>query len=824
MESEITGIRGPDKRRLFTQRLFNRLMFIAFIQRKGWLKFPAMEDCEYLEALWKEYQTTGKRKSGFYGDRLYHLFFYGLNSPVDVNLASKLAQRAKLTPVIGDVPYLNGGLFEKSEDGTDDNDAGIAIPDQAINAVLHELFARFNFTVTESTPLDVEVAVDPEMLGKVFEELVTGRHETGSYYTPKPIVSFMCREALKGYLESKCPAEKPHAIARFVDEHDAADLSDGEAVLAALKIVRCCDPACGSGAYLLGMMHELLDLRQTLFRTNRQLDAVNVYQRKLDIIQTNVYGVDLDQFAINIARLRLWLSLAVDFNGETPPPLPNLDFKIESGDSLAAPDPSGGFNPGFQAAMVDEFLDLKRQYLMSHGTGKKELKRKIEKLREKIMSWTGFVPEPGMFHWQVEFAEVFVKTEKSPGGFDCILANPPYVRQELIKEQKPRLKEVFGPLFSGTADLYVFFYLRGLQLLTPGGMLAYISSNKWFRAGYGEKLRAHIAKTTTVQTILDFHDLPVFEAIAYPMIFTAAKRPPGNTHTVTLAEPPDLQPPYPDVKEVVAKYGHRMPTTAMGRDGAWHLATSGKADRLAKMRSSGPTLNQFVGGQIFNGVKTGLNAAFVLTGEQRDELVREDADAAQFIVPYMEGDDIKRWRAQSGKKWLIYLTWTDKLESRSIAKWLKRFTEQLRKRDGVKDGGPCPWFALSRPRPEASTFIGREKIVFPDIAPRPQFALDVDHTMLANTGYIIPSNDLYLLGVLNSKTVETYYIDASAQVRGGYLRFIRQYVEKIPIPTAPAADRSAIASLTQKCLDAKGVGCEACEKEIDARVAALYRL
>src|SRR5205085_4543228 len=139
---------------------------------------------------------------------------------------------------------------------TDDRNPQLFVPDECIDVILNDIFARFNFTVTESTPLDIEVAVDPEMLGRVFEELVTGRHETGSYYTPKPIVSFMCREALKGYLETKCAKESADAIARFVDEHDASGLRDGEAVLEALKTVKCCDHACGSGAYLLGMMHE----------------------------------------------------------------------------------------------------------------------------------------------------------------------------------------------------------------------------------------------------------------------------------------------------------------------------------------------------------------------------------------------------------------------------------------------------------------------------------------------------------------------------------------------------------------------------------------
>lgn len=179
----------------------------------------------------------------------------GLNSSSEFD-AHNVNQGSFTRPIIGDVPYLNGGLFEKNED---DNDDAIVVPDAAIETILEDLFGRFNFTVTESTPLDVEVAVDPEMLGRVFEELVTGRHETGSYYTPKPVVSFMCREALKGHIGARLPNDSPEAVQRFVEEHDPAGLRDPEGTLEALRNVTVCDPACGSGAYLLGMLHELLE-------------------------------------------------------------------------------------------------------------------------------------------------------------------------------------------------------------------------------------------------------------------------------------------------------------------------------------------------------------------------------------------------------------------------------------------------------------------------------------------------------------------------------------------------------------------------------------
>jgi hypothetical protein len=265
VESLIRGIRDQERRRLFTQRLFNRLMFIAFIQKKGWLQFGVGQKQEYLNALWSDYKRNGNKQMGFYYERLYNLFFHGLGAQDDVGI-SKINRGGVWADYIGKVPYLNGGLFEEEED---DKIGGTEVPDEAIKAILQDLFNHFNFTVTEATPLDIEVAVDPEMLGKVFEELVTGRHESGSYYTPKPIVSFMCREALKGYVASSLPKEKSDAVAAFVDDHDSGGLHNAEAVLEALRRVRVCDPACGSGAYLLGMLHELMDLRTCLFSAKK---------------------------------------------------------------------------------------------------------------------------------------------------------------------------------------------------------------------------------------------------------------------------------------------------------------------------------------------------------------------------------------------------------------------------------------------------------------------------------------------------------------------------------------------------------------------------
>ena len=207
---------------------------------------------------------------------------------------------------------MNGGLFDKTEI---EKNHDIDVPDAVFELLLGEngLFERFNFTVTESTPFDVEVAVDPEMLGKVFEELVTGRHESGSYYTPRSIVSFMCREALKAYLSQRVVDSTITNIEKFVDDRDPSGFSIEQAtkVIAALSDIRVVDPACGSGAYLLGMMQELTELVMALFSSDLEVSSSTLYELKLHIIEHNIYGADIDEFAVNIAMLRLWLSLAV---------------------------------------------------------------------------------------------------------------------------------------------------------------------------------------------------------------------------------------------------------------------------------------------------------------------------------------------------------------------------------------------------------------------------------------------------------------------------------------------------------------------------------
>ena len=562
---------NDEQKRLYTQKFFNRLMFLTFLERKGWMTFNGRRD--YLRALFEDYQHNDPDKrcaANFHRKRLNTLFFRGLNNPDGQN---KLAdpQYIIFRKMIGNVPYLNGGLFEEEADDID----GPPFPDIIVARILTDLVYHFNSTVTESTPLDIEVAVDPEMLGKIFEELVTGRHESGSYYTPKPVVAFMCREALKGYLQTSLPAEKEGALAQFVDENNPASLRNPEAALAALRAVKVCDPACGSGAYLLGMMHELLEQRECLFAV-RALDKQLIYDRKLEIIQNNLYGVDKDVFAVNIARLRLWLSLIVDYEGDNPPPLPNLDFKIESGDSLTAPDPSGGLQPDmFRYGQVQEFLRLKNEFMSIHAgqAKKKELAAQIKDLRAKIKEWAHpanqtlkvsetFRVSEDSFDWQVDFAEVFapelaestlsgkmagivntaggqmeLTAVPKEGGFDIVLANPPYVNMVEMDSSDSFYRERLRDLYisaSGGFDIFVPFMERGVQLLKKEGTLAYITPNKLLGAEYAKALRKYYFEQTELLSLTDLSSISLFNASVYPCITIAAKKTVKNKKAINV--------------------------------------------------------------------------------------------------------------------------------------------------------------------------------------------------------------------------------------------------------------------------------------------------
>ena len=482
-----------EAKKLFTQTLFNRLMFVYFISRKGWLSFNG--DKDYLRALWRDYAGRAGSVDGepnFRYDRLRPLFFGGLNNDGSQDLTSYPDARR----LIGQVPFLNGGLFEETDL---DRRTDVNVPDDVIRSIFDDLFDRFNFTVMESTPFDIEVAVDPEMLGKVFEELVTGRHESGSYYTPRPVVSFMCREAVKGYLEGRDTTLPTEAISVFVDDHDTSRVSVAAArsVGRALEEITVVDPACGSGAYLLGMMQELVELQTALY--NAGLDAKSLYDLKLQIIERNLFGVDIDEFAVNIAMLRLWLSLAIEYDDPgDPPPLPNLDFKIVCGDSLLGPDPSpGNYGDLFRHqvnSVAGRLANLKSSYMEATGPLKDHLKEKIAHVQVRLTDALTDSPAPkDAADWRVEFVEVFSRRR----GFDVVVANPPYV---VIKNAQ--LRAMYKEGIYGRMNTYGLFIQRSLQLMNEGSQLLFINPRTLLTDKYFTNLRKVIRQRSQLKGVV----------------------------------------------------------------------------------------------------------------------------------------------------------------------------------------------------------------------------------------------------------------------------------------------------------------------------------
>jgi hypothetical protein len=796
--------------RMFTQTLFNRLMFLRFIERKGWLRFNGRT--EYLRAL---YSAPALADLSFYRGRLLPLFFEGL-----------AVEGRQESDAYGRVPFLNGGLFDRTPLDSQVLDLSNKVFAGILGDLTSEgLFYRYNFTVEESTPLDIEVAVDPEMLGKVFEELVTGRHETGSYYTPRSVVSFMCREALKAYLgnKTKAPAE---TIATLVDRQEVVKLKETHAreVLAALDDLKAVDPACGSGAYLLGLMQELIATYRPLYSDKLVKDSRSLYDLKQRIISQNLYGVDIDPFATNVAKLRLWLSLAVE--ADEPLPLPNLDFKIETGDSLLAPDPqelSDLFRARLQWA-ADNLAMVKSQFFLSHGEDKESYRETIisqeSELREKLSAEHG----EGVVDWRIQFAEAFANKR---GGFDIVLANPPYVRQELITHLKPALKKIFPEVYAGGADLFIYFYARAVQLLRPGGVLSFIAPNKFFRSAYGEKLREYLAANTRPRVLIDFGDYPIFEAITYPAIIVTQKRAPAETMNgeTVLAYNWQQSDDLTQIAATFAANGSPLLQSSLRPDG-WLILEHRVASVLEKLRLRGKPLGELVQDRFFYGIKTGFNEAFEVDEETRQDLIKKDARSAEIIRPWLRGRNIQRWAVKWANKYLIYTPWSLDIDNYPAVKdHLSKYKARLAARPECRQGR-YKWWCLARYASDYIDEFSQPKIVYQVIATNQQFAFTREYFLTNDKTWIIPEPPKGLLGVLNSKLVWFFLDQIAAKLQGGAYELRSSFMGEVPVaePTSDLLKKI----LAIELLVSKGEGASQAamtlERDIDDIVVRMYGL
>jgi len=515
-----------EQRHLLAQTILNRLMFCYFLQKKGWLN----SDLGYLEGLAESAKAEVRRnrqlgRCHFYREKLQRFWFRALNTPLETR-ADDREWVEHIEPTLGEVPYLNGGLFEQIPEW---DNATVSVPDKLLYDVIEKLFKPFNFTVEESTPLDRQVALDPEILGQVFEKQVIKRKERGAYYTHRQVVDYMCRQSLLDWLGAHVdvPEEK---LIRLVCDREISQLTHDEipSIQTALQDVMVCDPACGSGAFLVGMMHVLVEIRSLLVPEQiNQPDTI--YNLKLSVIERNLYGADIDPFACSIAMLRLWLSLAVDHdvtNIADVRPLPNLRFKIRCGDSLV--EQIGGVKVNSIAGqamlgrdnvlpLMNELLSLHSQYLgeRDHPT---DVRQRIEQIEHGLAEHmtedaTASGQSEESIIWGVHFAEAF---RRQPAGFDIIVANPPYgLKLPIYNEPEYRL---------GSKDSYGIFTARAGHLLRDGGVFCYIMSDTWETIRTHRPLRSWIINNFRVKRLLQMPS-DTFSAVVNVCILCAVSRP-----------------------------------------------------------------------------------------------------------------------------------------------------------------------------------------------------------------------------------------------------------------------------------------------------------
>ena len=514
------------KIRDYVKKMMGRITFLHFLQRKGWM----CGDLNYMQNMFE----CSPYKDDYLDSVLEPLFFGILNTkPAEREaLFADYDWDKSLLDEWKDIPYLNGGLFERDEEDEPES----RFPADYFKR-LFQFFSEYNFTIDENDPNDAEVGVDPEMLGKIFENLLEDNKDKGAFYTPKEIVRYMCQESLIAYLETNTSVAKDK-IRKFVlsPEDGVADIPDNKKpkLLTALEEVKICDPAIGSGAFPMGLLNELLHCREVL--SGERYDRAVI---KKSIIQNNIYGVDIEKGAVDIARLRFWLSIVVD--EEIPSPLPNLDYKIMQGNSLVESfmgvdlskltyEKEYKKDKGEISLFDDEKNRLQKTvshllssyYSCSDHDRKVKLQQEISDTINKQLEEQAYNPtilgklktinlaeNNKFFLWHTWFSDVFSRPSDC-NGFDIVIGNPPYGAN--IDELVPLYERLYPKTSHGYKDIYKYFYDFGLSICKKDGSLCYITPNTFLRQPRYGDLRRVLLEFNITQ-ILDLGENIFMDAV-----------------------------------------------------------------------------------------------------------------------------------------------------------------------------------------------------------------------------------------------------------------------------------------------------------------------
>jgi hypothetical protein len=400
------------------------------------------------------------------------------------------------------------------------------------------------------------------------------------------------------------------------------------------------------------------------------------------------------------------------------------------------------------------------------------------------------------FDWSKEFEPVMVA-----GGFDAVIGNPPYVRQEGLKEQKEYLKNHYQ-VYQSLADLYTYFIEKGLSLLRPKGVFSYIVANKWMRANYGRSLR-NFLKTIQINEIIDFGDLPIFKGTTtYPCIIRMTKSNFKDSINVTLVDALD----FTNLEDYISHFKRNVDLAELTDDG-WSLVDKKQHVLVERLIKENVSLDDYTNEQVFRGILTGLNKAFIINNDIRNRLISDDPKSADLIKPFLSGKDVKRYQILKSDKFLIYIPWhfplnddptivgaSTKAEQEfkrqypAIYHHLSQFKSELSNRNASETGIRYEWYALQRYGSEYFHEFEKPKIVYPEVCKQPEFTFDDSKLITNKTCFIIPCDNKYLLGILNSHLNYFFFQTILPKLRGGY--FLPSYVslKKIPIRTINFSD------------------------------------
>ncbi len=891
----------------FAKKLLGQIVFLYFLQKKGWFGVKIGEawgsgSKHFLRELFDKKHGDYKN---FFNDIWEPLLYEALRSERTDDYYSRFKCR---------IPFLNGGLFDPINE-YDWVNTDILLPDELFSNKnrtkegdtgdgILDIFDRYNFTVKEDEPLEKEVAVDPEMLGKVFENLlaVNDRKSKGTYYTPREIVHYMCQQSLIYYLyselnrgivayehidkpqirmfgnevmEKQLPLTIEHRPRPLISkedietliqygetsvEHDTTHMKktannanykgtydkaklpesigrQATRIDEMLKSIRVCDPAVGSGAFVVGMMNEIIRTRNALTphcrdtgipacaKTSTSTDknvcatSRSPYDFKRQAIRNCLYGVDIDPGAVEIAKLRLWLSLIVDEEErETIQPLPNLDYKIVQGNSLLS------INKLFHHQLSKQVEELKTLHFNETGANKKQQYKK--EINELISEITGGHKE---FDFEVYFSEVFHEKK----GFDVVIGNPPYVQLQKDGGSLSKLYQNQGyKTFAKTGVIYQLLYEKGLGLLKePRGILAFITSNSWMCAQYGGKLREFFSENHSPLQLIDMGK-DAFDAIVDTNILLVSK---GSTGQKCKAVDMDSVP-----ENHFPPAGEYWSEIQPSGDVAWSILSPAAQRIRSKIEEIGTPLRDW-DIEIKFGIKTGCNEAFIITQSKRDELIATDPKSAEIIKPIVRGRDIRRYGYEWAGKWIITTFPTLNInidDYPAIKKYLLAFgkdrLEQAGKQlaNGAKSRKKTgnKWFETQDQISYYKEFE-KEKLIWKRIGSILRFSFDdkgcypLDSTCIA-TGERVK----FLVAVFNSR-LGNYLLQDSPTTGMGDLIVSVQAIEPIHVPKVSTNNyqiAEGIEGLVDQILTAKAQDPNAdtskLEAEIDQLVYKLYNL